>query len=443
MALDINYNEELVIDPYRHKERYLSWDKKLEGISQANETAIITYLEDIRRGLNINPKARKGKRGYQRLNSQRHRLKRICELLEANFKIIDIAPRDMEQAEALRKAIFELFDRMEEGVITKLSGKRYRGTKDYIKGFKAFWHWHMVYMKNKGNIAIPDICEYLTIKENRKPKFVYFGDTGGRSTEEGFRKLYSHAKHNYKALMAFLFDSGIRSPTELMNVKRKDLLRIKDSPYTVLHIRDETSKTFGRKIKLMLCNEILWEHIEENGIQHDEFIFKINPRVANQYLKRLGERVLGKKGITMYDFRHNSACYWAPRYKNPNSLLSRFGWKNLKMLHYYTDFLGMKDTIDEEDLILDKDMKTRIECDLNKEKSKLAMMEEQLDFLRQKMEENQRKDEFLNRLIAGMIEKGLGNEMVDLIKAEGLEQDLLKLKENHKALISFEVEGNL
>ena len=349
MALDVNHTEELVIDPCNLKEQYFNWDKRLKGISRKNEKLIVAYLEDIRRGININPKARKGKRGFARLISQRNRLKKVSELLEDHFNITDIAPRTTKEVEDLKTAVFDLFDRMEEGIITKNTGGRYLGTKDYVKGFKAFWHWHMVVARNNDNLTLPDICEYLTVKENRKPKFVYFGDDGGRSTEEGFKKLYNHAKHGYKALMAFLFDSGIRSPTELVNVKRKDLLKKTDSPYTVLHIRDETSKTFGRKIKLMLCNEILWEHISENDFKDDDFIFQIDYRVVSQYLKRLGERVLGKKGITLYDFRHNAACYWAPRYKNPNALLYRFGWKNLKMLHYYTDFLGMKDTIEEDD----------------------------------------------------------------------------------------------
>ena len=51
--------------------------------------------------------------------------------------------------------------------------------------------------------------------------------------------------------MMFLFDSGIRSPTELMNVKVSDLF----NDFKELNIREEISKTFGRRIKLMICSE--------------------------------------------------------------------------------------------------------------------------------------------------------------------------------------------
>ena len=441
MALDVNFREELVIDPSKNKERYFKWNNKIPDISQANEKAIVSYLEDIRRGINTNPKASKGKRGFSRLNSQRHRLKRISEFLESQFGISNIAPCKPDKIENLRKAVFDLFDQMEEGLLTKRSGGKYRAVKDYVKGFKAFWHWHMVAARNNDNLFLPDICEYLTFKENRKPRFVYFGDSSGLTTEDGFKKLYNHAKHNYKVIMAFLFDSGIRCPTELLNIKKKDLIEVKGSPHMILHIRDETTKTFGRKIKLMLCNDILREHIEENGFDETDFIFDFDQRVANQYLKRLGERVLGKKGITMYDFRHNSACYWAPRYKNPNALLYRFGWKRLEMLHYYTDFLGMKDTIEEDDLILDQGIKARIETNFNKEESRLGLMEDQLQYLKEQVEASKRKDAFLDKLISGLVEKGLGGEIAELIESNGMKNDLLKLKDEPEVSLSFQVDG--
>jgi hypothetical protein len=82
----------------------------------------------------------------------------------------------------------------------------------------------------------------------------------------------------------------------------------------------------------------------------------------NKYLKRLGKRVLGAEKarqaqkyskLTLYDFRHNSCCYWLPRYKSELALKYRFGWKNSDKIHYYSELLGMKDTISEDDLLID------------------------------------------------------------------------------------------
>ena len=79
-------------------------------------------------------------------------------------------------------------------------------------------------------------------------------------------------------------------------------------------------------------------------------------------LKRLAKRILGDgeslarenySQLTMYDFRHCSCCYWLPRYKSESALKYRFGWKKSEKIHYYSELLGMKDTIVEEDLLTD------------------------------------------------------------------------------------------
>ncbi|HLC62255.1 MAG TPA: tyrosine-type recombinase/integrase [Candidatus Nanoarchaeia archaeon] len=371
--------EEVVIDPYKQKQTYKNWDKKINSISADNEKIIVKYLDDMRNGINLNPRATKGKRGYHRLNNQKHRLKRISELLEQHYKIYNIAPKKKEELKEIEFSLRYLFEKMEEGGIVKKDGKRYTSIRDYIKGIKAFWHWYMVYMKREHEILIPDVTEYLTIKEDRKPQFVYFGHKGGMNAEEGFKKLLNAAKPEYKPLMAVLFDSGIRV-TEFLNIKSKDIADIKGTPYLLLTIREETSKTFGREIKLMLSYELLRNYLTENTFKSDDFIFPVNASVTNQYIKRLGERVLGKKGITMYDFRHNSACYWLPRYKSESALMYRFGWKDSKMIHYYTELMGMKDTIQEDDLMIDV-TKSDLQKALDNEKKQRQLVEERMKAL--------------------------------------------------------------
>ncbi len=386
MPLDLNNSKgELVIDPYKNKEKFDNWDKRIETISRENEAIIVRYIMDLKQGINLNPKAVKGKRGYHRLITQKHRLKRVAELLEKHYKIKNIAPTTPQELKKLEGAIGDLFSKMEDGEIKKKDGKRYISIRDYIKGFKAFWHWFMVYMKREKDKMIPDIAQYIAVKEDRKPHFVYFGETGSISVEEAFKKLLNAAKPEYKVPMSFLFDSGIRTPTEFLNIKRKDITPIKDKPFFWLNIREETAKVYGRKIKLMLCHELLKDYLEENSFKPDDFIFKISPRVFNQYIKRLGEKVLGKKEITMYDFRHNSACYWLPRYKNESALLYRFGWKDSKMIHYYTELLGMKDTIQDDDMLVDiakTDLQKKLEMEMRERellKEKMTRMEKQFN----------------------------------------------------------------
>ncbi len=226
-------------------------------------------------------------------------------------------------------------------------------------------------------MSVKDISDITLDLDTRqeKPKWVYL-------TEEEVKRLCDNAKYEYRVLIWFLFDTGIRSPTELMNVKVSDLF----NNFKELNIREETSKTFGRRIKLMLCSQLIEDYVKSKNLKPEDYLFDITPSIVNQYLKRLGERVLGDiespagakySELTMYDFRHISCCYWLPRYKSESALKYRFGWKKSDKIHYYSELLGMKDTINEEDMLLDI-TKTDIEKRLEKSEKEKQIMEERL-----------------------------------------------------------------
>ena len=80
----------------------------------------------------------------------------------------------------------------------------------------------------------------------------------------------------------------------------------------------------------------------------------------------------------MYDFRHCSCCYQLPRYKSESALKYRFGWKKSDKIHYYSELLGMKDTISEEDLLVDV-TKTEIEKRLEKSEKEKDILQERLE----------------------------------------------------------------
>jgi hypothetical protein len=181
----------------------------------------------------------------------------------------------------------------------------------------------------------------------------------------------------------FLFDTGIRSPTELMNIRVSDLY----NNCKELHIREEVSKTFGRRFKLMLCSELLIEYIKSSGLKDDDLLFPINYVSANKYLKRLAVKLFGNgkteaggkySQLSLYDFRHCACCYWLPRYKSESALKYRFGWKKSDKIHYYSEMLGMKDTIAEEDMLLDV-TKTELEKRLDRTEKEKELLQERLD----------------------------------------------------------------
>jgi len=324
-----------VKDPYKNKERFDKWNEKksITDISKTNAKIVIKFINDMSLGLNISKGSKKGARSSSRLNTLRVRLVFVIRELEKR-KVKDIR-------KTTDKELHQLFDDMRSGVLKTKYGTAYKSTGDYVKIFKTFWHWNQKISKEK----IKDITEDLDTR-GEKPKFVYF-------TEEDFNNIVKKASLDLKPILILQFDSGMRV-TELFNIKVSDF----SNDFKELNIRDETSKTFGRKIKLMMCSEQIKDYVKRMNFKQDDFICIQHPTTINKELRELGKKILTEeqtkfKSLSLYDFRHCSACFWLPRYKSESAMKYRFGWKKSDMIHYYTELLGMKDTITADDLYLD------------------------------------------------------------------------------------------
>ncbi|MFA5061415.1 MAG: hypothetical protein WC494_03825 [Candidatus Pacearchaeota archaeon] len=368
------------IDPYKHKEKYFNWKERViakgvPGISKANSDTVIKYVTDMESGLNVSIVSQKGARSYTRLNNLRQRLLFLSKQFETHLKIEDMRTLTEEQ-------VITYFTSMRNGTIKRVDGAEYQSVVDFVKNFKAFWHWHIKVSKKQG-IEIPDITTDLDTSKT-KPHWVYL-------TEEQIKKLCDSAKFEYRVLIMFLFDSGIRSPTELINIKVSDFY----DNYKELMIRDEVSKTFGRRIKLLLSAELVKEYVLKKSLKPEDHIFDIKGQTVNKYLQRLAKQLFGdgkspagKKysDLTMYHFRHCSCCYWLPRYKSESALKYRFGWKKSDKIHYYSELLGMSDTISEEDLLLDV-TKTELEKRLIKTEKDKGVLQDRVNSMEKRMEQ--------------------------------------------------------
>lgn len=383
-------------DPHKNKETYIKWRYEqgapIKEVSEKNRAIIIQYLDDMELGVNVSIVSKKGPRSYIRLRNLKSKIVSWAIILQDELGV-DFMP----EIAGRERDFFKVIKKLRDGQIMTRhkTGRVFTGVGTLIKAFKAFWHWHQQVQRKQG-VHIEDITKDVDGKDP-KPKFNYF-------TIEQLNKLCNNANYDYRILMMFLFDTGIRAPTEMMNVKVSDLEWNEEQKIFTLTIRPETSKTFGRRIKLMLCSSMLKEYIEFNKIPKNNFIFTKCPKQVNQYLKRLGNKILGigefyKKrgtdrklyycstnGLTMYDFRHSSACYWLPRYKSESALKYRFGWTKSSMIHYYTELLGMKDTIQEEDLYVDIS-KTKLERDISNKGNEINLLQEQLAQQDKKMQE--------------------------------------------------------
>jgi integrase len=368
-------------DPYNHEKKWKDWKLRVKSgipdISKANSKVILQYLDDMEIGRNIAKGTVKGGRSYVRLNTLRDRMPFFARKFYQIYRLVDIT-------EISENQVLKFFNDMRRGYIKREDGREYMSVETYAKIFRAFWHWWIKYNDKKG-IKINNIVEDVNVK-SEKPKWVYM-------TENQVNQLAKEATDYYRTSIMFLYDSGIRSPTELMNIRVSDIIESGNSMF--LDIRQEIAKkgSHGRKITLKLCPDLIRRHIKNNHLSDNDFLFTKSPQTMNKYLKRLAKRVLGDKRslagkkyseLTMYDFRHCSCCFWINIYPKERKLMYRFGWKKSDKIYYYSELLGLHDDISDEDMLTEF-TKAQLEKDvvkLQKEKEsqgkRIKRMEEQM-----------------------------------------------------------------
>lgn len=346
-------------DPYNNQRRWNSWKRDYktppEKINKTNWKIFIQFLEDMELGINT-PKEKKGKRDVGTLlNLSSHNQFFLKNL---NKPLKDITKQDLHNLE--KKVL--------EGKILKRNKQKFTAFGNYIKDFKVFWNYLLRTHQVKENI-IEDISS-----KTDKPNWVYL-------TEDQVKTFFNSLSFDYRVLCWFLYDSGMRV-TELNSIKIKDF----EKGFGKVTISDEVSKTFGRTINLKLSSQLLQEYVKNHKLLDEDFLLIKKPFSINMYLKHHCGKMFGKdkeshpksKGkygqFTIYDIRHNSACYWFNRYPTHKGLMYRFGWRNPDKIEYYSGFLGVSDPIEDKDMVIGED------------KSKLDKMEKEMDKLKEDLE---------------------------------------------------------
>lgn len=395
-----------MIDPYKYREKVKNnlsdW---LNAIPEESRAIVTEYIRQVQQGVNVS-RGRGVSRGDHHIASLMSRLRKICELITQ-----ETGKKDITSVTA--KEMQTLFFKMNKGEITHGKGKEaqpYKAVRDYVKIFKAFWHWYQRYQRNDNNKEVGDITLDLASDKKGEPEFVHI-------TLDDLNALLDNAKMYYRVLMLFLFDTGMRAPTELMNIKKQDVLIYDKNgqEYIQINIRNETSKTFGRKITLTLSSKLFKQYLEQNDFKASDFLFQTTPHITNQYLKRLyattfkTKKAKGykpeHKSLTMYDFRHSSTCYWMKRQKSNSWLKYRFGWIKDDMIVYYSKFLGMEDDVKEDDLLqgverhqLEKNIEGQNK-ELNTLKEELQLKDTAVSELQGRLTELEKKLSFLLSLM--------------------------------------------
>jgi len=355
-------------DVHGHEQRYRRWKKTVqeEGepeLTKRNSNILMKYIFDMEIGANVSRSSKKGGRSYPRLNNLRQRLAQIMRMLQER-KINDIT-------KVSEKKITAFFNDMRNGVLTTMKGQKYKSPQDYVKIFKSFWNWWIKVNRKKG-IAIPNIAEDLDSSNEEQPEFVFI------EKEDFLNKFLPHFTKEEQLILLFVYDSLIRSPTELLSLQTKEIFQ-KDRDVWV-NIPDEISKVMGRQLNLIYCGDEVLKYIKDKEKKPDDYLFEFNHLGLHKKMKKVASQIWGEKvshpkakgkfnDITLYDLRHSGAIALRIKiHKNPealslDTLRERGGWKNYKMLDYYTKFIGLSGEIRKDKLLLEED-KTKLEKEL-------------------------------------------------------------------------------
>lgn len=346
-------------DITKNKENWQKLKEKnyaLDDLHPKNRALVLDFLKDFELGLNT-PQNSKGARKPATLLKLRYFLVSLDRHV-SNKAFADLTKRDLHL----------LCEGMFQGTIKTANGRIYKDVGDVVKNLKTFFRW-----AKRTSHFNESIVEDLSAASYRrsKPAWVYL--------EHGdIKKLIDSANASYKPIIVFLYDSGLR-PEEAMRIKVGDIGFSSDGS-TFLHVPEfrgnntRVSKTFERTIKLMKSSDQIKQFIELNNLHPNDLLIQKSSLMFNRYLKRLALKVFGNvrtkaraevKDINMYALRHWSSIYWLDRYQTNKDLMYRMGWKNEDKILYYSEFLGRRDKIDDDDMLTLAD-KTKYEKDIEK-----------------------------------------------------------------------------
>jgi integrase len=361
------------VDVYKLEQRYRNWKEGAlaEGIprlSRANSDLLIQHVLDMEEGRNVARGSRKGGRSYTRLVHLQQRLKQLFALLQARG--VDDVSRVTEDT------VLGLIRAMERGELLTRKGTRFLSTDDYVRDFKAFWHWHMRVQRRIG-VSVPDLTAELSA-HRAQPRFVYL-------RKEDVDALLPYFTQDEQVLLLFLFDSVIRAPTEVLSLRAGDVYEQDGEVWA--HVPDDASKTFGRSFNLLYCGQALRELIARRQLRPADPLFAFSPPVLNRKLKEAARVALGDRpshaqgdsyaNLSLYDFRHSGAIHLRLLAKDNPSQVSldairhRAGWTDFTMLNYYTRFIGLDGKIERTGTLLQQD-RSRLEHEVTVLRNQLA-----------------------------------------------------------------------
>ena len=226
-----------------------------------------------------------------------------------------------------------------------------------------------------------DITEDLRT-DSSKPTFVHI-------SKKHLDQLLPYFDEDEQLILYFLFDSLARPPTEILSLRARHVYERDGNVWVT--IPNEVSKTFGRSLNLLYCGQAMLDYIRRRRLGPDDVLFSFKPWLLNRKLQKIAAQLFGDaqshaegdlfRNATLYDLRHSGAVHFRLLAKeNPDQISldavrHRGGWADLKMLNYYTQFLGLDGEIKKQGVLLNLD-KHHLEEEIDELKREMAVLRE-------------------------------------------------------------------
>jgi integrase/recombinase XerD len=147
----------------------------------------------------------------------------------------------------------------------------------------------------------------------------------------------------YKALIAFLFESGARI-NEALSVRIKNIQETESG--LIIGITDTKTNKNIRESAYIYSAQYIRNHITYSGLKKDDKLFSISDQAVQKMLNKLKERAGIKKPVSPHKFRHAQATDMLTRQYSELIIRKQLGWSSdSRMLSRYIHLVD-QDVID-------------------------------------------------------------------------------------------------
>lgn len=391
------------IDVHNTEAKYRSGRESLirsDEMLESNKNYILDFLDDCQLGKTVIGRAKKRIKP-NRLTKYLSTLKQIARHLKKDFK--DITQKDME----------EFITKVDSNSVGYVKASGDHIPRDYTEWtrrdikvtLKKFYKWLL-----GDNIEYPKIVSWIDthIKEADPPALNF----------EEIRAIADHANGvRGKALIWALFETGARA-SEFLNIRIGNV--VQKGNYHLLRI--EFSKTFKRTLPIYEGNNYLTEWIEMHPMKEnlEAQLFPIKYGALNKWLKRLGEKAIGKN-VYAHLFRHSFATWLAGKKVGRYQMCKLMGWAmSSDMPDRYIDRQGVVEEETLQNIRGDELSKAQtVNQELKKELTDLQMKYSQIA---EQIDQKRKSDNFLDKIMA---DKEVQQLLCKKIKALGLGDQLI------------------